>query len=131
MSHSTPGMSVHTVAIAKIDRALLDWMEHGLHLKQAVLAKAGHYLKAGLFTRRDVARLKRDIVLRQRVLACIYQRQSLDPADLTPREAIWRDYMLAHAALQIARYGGELHEDDHTAHCNAIRLHRDERMQAI
>lgn len=113
------------------DLRYIDWMEHGLRVRQAVLPHAAGYIKAGMLSRPDVARIKRDVVLRQRVLAAIHRQQRIDPEGLSRLERIWRDWMLAHAGLQIARYAGVLTEAEHSAHCFEIRLLRDERAQAI
>lgn len=113
------------------DLRRLDWMEHGLRVRQAVLPHAAGYVKAGLLSRRDVAAIRRDVILRQRVLHAIHRQQRLDPEGLARIERIWLDWMLAHAGLQIARYAGALSEAEHSAHCFEIRLLRDERAQRV
>lgn len=90
---------------------LIDWMRHGLTLARDRLAHPQHG--------EDIQPIKLEVYAREFVLAHLGD-------ELQGGAAIWWDYIVAHARLQIKRYAYEISEQEFFEACKALRRQRDE-----
>lgn len=95
----------------KISAEIKDWMLHSLALVRAQTRKPAEW--------RDMQALHREQTIMQFVL------QNLDVENMTGSATVWRDYMVAHARLQVARDRREIGEREFYAACAALIQERD------
>lgn len=93
---------------------LKEWLHHGVRLCRARLDKLPE--DADWRTRHA---LQQELAAREFVL------QHLDNPMLQGAAAVWRDYMIAHAELQIKRYSRQISEDEFFKQTSALRRERD------
>lgn len=103
------------------------WLLHSVRLSRDYEAKADWYVEHGLMTRQLREALRWELSVQEWCVSRLVHDIQWSPerADLRA----WRDYMVAHARLQIRRYANEIGEEEFQAAAGLIRRERDERLR--
>jgi hypothetical protein len=104
-------------------------MWHGVLLCKEHIEALDRLREQGRLTAADAARirsLRAELALRRAVMANVETPEALSPVG-----RVWREYMTGHAALQVARYAGDIDEDTFFERCRDIRRTRDEQLSRV
>lgn len=106
---------------------MFDWVRHGCELREELLKKAPRLVKLGRMTPAEHQVLEIEIEHRRRVMMKLrgYTVQ------LSPVDAVWHDYMVAHAGLQVDRRSGLIDECEFYTRCYALIDLRDELLKGL
>lgn len=107
--------------------AVRAWVLHSVRLAREYEAKADWYQARGLITVAARETLRWELSVREWCAARLVHDIQWEPerADLRA----WRDYLVAHARLQVRRYANEISGEEFQAAAGVIRRERDERVK--
>jgi len=110
-----------------MDERVVNWMKHGNDLRGDLLKKARWLVKNQRMTPDEEKKLEREIEHRRRVMLT-FEGFTIR---LKAEDLAWRDYMVAHARLQVDRANGLIDQAEFLARCYALIDERDFRLKGL
>lgn len=110
-----------------MDRQVLDWMQHGNLLREELSDKARWLVMNGRMSPAEELRLGEECEHRRRVMMALRGYK----IRLTAADVVWRDYMVAHARLQVDRRSGLIDEREFLTRCYALIDERDLELKGL